>query len=328
MYRLTRAFCTVNTSYIATQRQPVNAVPVRMAMDEGVWSFGYGSNMDIVALQTKKKVRVSQYAPAVLKGYKMAFTQGGPKYVEPGYGGLKKLEGAEVHGIAFCMDAESEAKLDRDEGAGKAYSKETVALRAYDGRDLEGFIYMPLKKTDEEHLPSARYLGVLCKGARQAGLDPEYISKLASHPVYRSEDHPEALQAREERNMAKSGLREVTRKELLDHKAEDTWVSCLGFVIKAEGSNWFGSHKGRDITTRTLMQFHGIPLDDNDDGGQPPYPLLANLTDEEVEYITNWLDFYHAGRSDKNAEMIGFLKEFKEQQESGMSEFVLPPVPK
>lgn len=299
-----------------------------MAKEEGVWSFGYGSNMDMEHMQKKKKVQVIQYTPAVLKGYKMVFNIPCIKYAEPAFGGLKKEEGGEVHGIAFCMDAESEAQLDKNEGGGFFYGKETVALKAYDGRDLDGFVYMPHKKIEEEYLPSARYHGIICNGAKKAGLDPEYVKKLASRPIYRSEDHPEVLQAREERKTAKAGLREITKEELLDHNSEDTWVSCLGFVIKVEGklAGQLKTHIGRDITSWALMWFHGNSLDDNDDLGQPPYPLVENLIAEEVEHITGWLDYYHAGRADKNAEIIGFHKEFKEQQQSGMTEFVLPPL--
>ena len=44
----------------------------------------------------------------------------------------------------------------------------------------------------------------------------------------------------------------------------DTWVSILGYVIDV-GKNWFKIHRGRDITSRMLMQFHDIPMDINDD---------------------------------------------------------------
>ena len=44
----------------------------------------------------------------------------------------------------------------------------------------------------------------------------------------------------------------------------DMWVSVLGYVVDV-GKNWFKIHRGRDITTRALMQFHDIPMDINDD---------------------------------------------------------------
>ena len=41
-------------------------------------------------------------------------------------------------------------------------------------------------------------------------------------------------------------------------------VSILGYVIDV-GKTWFKIHRGRDITSRMLMQFHDIPVDINDD---------------------------------------------------------------
>ena len=97
-------------------------------------------------------------------------------------------------------------KLDKVE---VGYNKETVTLMAYDGRKLEGFVYMPKNTSTTEYLPSPRYLGVLCKGARQANLDPGYIERLANRPVYNSEGREEVQLAREERERARHGLKEV-----------------------------------------------------------------------------------------------------------------------
>jgi len=209
--------------------------------DSGVWSFGYGANMDMVALQNKKKVKVLEHCPAILRGFKLAFSMRGPPYVEPGYGGLWREEGGEVHGVAFLMGEGGEAQLDRNEGP---YLKEIVKLEAYDGRELEGYVYMT-RNQNEEWLPSARYLGVLCKGARQAGLNPAYIEKLASHPVYRSEKHPEVMSARKTREAVRGSLRPVTREELREHRREDPWVSCLGFVIKCDA--YLTRHKAQCV---------------------------------------------------------------------------------
>ena len=75
-------------------------IPVKMASREvGVWSFGYGSNMDMVALQNKKGVRVLEHGPAVLHNFRLTFSTKGLDFVEPGFAGLGKEEGAEVR---FC----------------------------------------------------------------------------------------------------------------------------------------------------------------------------------------------------------------------------------
>lgn len=288
--------------------------------------------MDVVALQKKKKVRVLEHTPAVLSGYRLVFSQQGPQYVEPAYAGLKKEVGSEVHGIAFCMGKESVEELDKTEAPKDGgYGKETVTLNAYGGRELVAYTYVPNMKspfhevamTEEEYLPSERYKGIMCKGAEKLGLAQSYLTMLGSLPTYSSATRPEVLQARAEREKARDGLKLITREELAGHKTDSPWISCLGFVVNKY--NWFlGSHKGRDITSRVLMQFHGIPLDDNDDGGFPPYPLVSCLSAKELEYVTSWLDFYHVGLQ---GDLVGFLKEFKEEQDKGATNFVLPPVP-
>ena len=103
---------------------------------------------------------LSAHTPAVLHDFKLAFTLSGIAWCEPVFANLAEEKGSQVHGVAFCMSKESMEKLDRVE---TGYLKKMVTLKAYDGRDLDGFVY--IKETDRpEGNPSARYLGVLCKG--------------------------------------------------------------------------------------------------------------------------------------------------------------------
>ena len=75
------------------------------------------------------------------------------------------------------------------------------------------------------------------------------------------------------------------------------------------------------------MHFHGIGLDDNDDRGRPPYPLLKSLQGTELDYLTCWLDHYTLDQNDSHRpNIIGYLKEFKEQQNTNSTTFILPPI--
>jgi len=298
-----------------------------MSGEENLWSFGYGSNMDVVALQAKKNVRVIDHTPAILYNFKLTFSIKGMTYAEPAYASLKRKDGEEVHGVAFLMGPESLAELDRTEAA---YNKESITMISYDGRSLDGFVYMPKVEREEEYLPSKRYLGVLCKGAKQAGLKTDYVDKLEARSTYNSADHPEVLEVRAKRKeiITNGNLNDITCKELAEHKDNESWISVLGMVIR-QNSN-VSSHKGRDVTSRMLMHFHGIPMDANDDSGLPPYPLIYNLTPDEQEYIERWLDHYQLGPFDnqlKNVEIMGLLKEFQDQQQMGSTEFKLPNKP-
>ena len=71
-----------------------------------------------------------------------------------------------------------------------------------------------------------------------------------------------------------------------------------------------------------------IPLKNYIISGRPPYPLVSQLNKDEVEYLTQYLDNFQAGVSSDGVgdlgEILGFLKEFKEQQDSGKTDFKLP----
>ncbi len=131
-------------------------------------------------------------------------------------------------------------------------------------------------------------------------------------------------------------LKPITRAELSAHSSPDApdggaWACVLGYVVKPTAGPWFPSHRGRDLTTRMLCQFHGIGMDENDDGGKPPYPIIKDLTADEVEYVTRWLDHYQAIQSTDGVnnlgQILGHLVEFREQQESGKTDWKLPKIP-
>ncbi len=70
-----------------------------------------------------------------------------------------------------------------------------------------------------------------------------------------------------------------------------------------------------------LFQLHGYGLTDNDDGGKPPYPVIKELTEEEREYVSQWMDFY---TTRANGKCVAFLAEFLQQQKSGITDWKLP----
>ncbi len=60
-------------------------------------------------------------------------------------------------------------------------------------------------------------------------------------------------------------------------------------------------------------------MDDHDDRGQPPYPLVKDLTKEEKEYVYTWLDKYF-----NQGPCVAYLAEFLIQQKSGHTDWFLP----
>ena len=93
-------------------------------------------------------------------------------------------------------------------------------------------------------------------------MNPDYIEKLEKRETYTASSHILALRSK---RPDPSSLPPVTVEEMAKHAdGDDVWTGALGYVVKPRAI-FFSSHKGRDLTTRMLMQFHGIPMDDNDD---------------------------------------------------------------
>ena len=238
----------------------------------------------------------------------------------------------EIHGVAILMPKADVATLDKVE---QGYDKAWVSLAAYDGSSIDNaFVYVRQEGKSvlppEQAIPSARYLNVLVSGAKAAGLNSAYIDKLAAHKVY--EPSPATL-ARRAALPSPGALPEITVEELAKYDGNTEGlpvrVGVQGYVF--ECSSFFGRHKGRDITTRSLYQFRGLSLDDNDDRGRPPYPILSDIDASEPElreYMNRWLDHYvgkeTGGPDDGPAVVVGYLKEFKEQQASGVTTWVCP----
>ena len=161
----------------------------------------------------KERYFFTEHTPAILKDFKMTFSLKGMHHCEPYFSGLTAQEGAEVHGVAFRIDMEAAAQLDRNESV--TYKKEMVTLKSYDGRDLHGFIFINKTPPEGDFETSSRYLNVLVKGAKEAGLDPDYIDQLSKRPVYQPDQV--TLQARQDRPDPDS-LKEITVEELAKHK--------------------------------------------------------------------------------------------------------------
>ena len=137
--------------------------------EKRVWSFGFGSNMDVGALRTKKMLNILDHMPAVAKDWEMSFSSKGIPCVEPFYALALPKAGAEIHGMAFSVPESDVAKLDAIESG---YSKGKSTFIGYDGREVEGFLYT--KKDVGEATagnPSSRYLGVLVNGAKEQNLN-------------------------------------------------------------------------------------------------------------------------------------------------------------
>ncbi len=77
-----------------------------------MWSFGFGSNLDRVALETKKHVKILDESAAILKDWKFSYISGIP-FAEPAYANVEvnglqlKVALQEYFFVALIISCES-----------------------------------------------------------------------------------------------------------------------------------------------------------------------------------------------------------------------------
>merc|ERR1712065_93025 len=146
-----------------------------------MWRFGYGSNLSVLNLKKKKNLNVIEHHTGFIKGFQLSFGLKGISHVDPAFASVKQVPGAEVHGLAFKISEEEAKGLDKQE---VAYNCTPVPFTSYTGEELTVGIYLPKNPPTEEYLPSKRYLGLLQKGAKEAGLDQKYVDILNNQKYY------------------------------------------------------------------------------------------------------------------------------------------------
>jgi gamma-glutamylcyclotransferase len=120
-------------------------------------------------------------APAVLRGYKLAFD------VDSRYWGGKVADLIEekdgvVHGVLFEVPPMAKDAVLRKEGVATGLFQEIAVTVEAEGKQLaaKAFQARPEKRT-EEGPASGRYVGFLVEGARERGLPEEWIALLERH---------------------------------------------------------------------------------------------------------------------------------------------------
>merc|ERR1711990_1151446 len=101
---------------------------------------------------------------------------------------IVEADNEEVWGVLWELSIEHLTTLDAQEGVPTVYNRKTVTVEV-DGGEEEAFTYFLVKPVEEDRRPSAVYLDVIVRGAKENGLPEEYIEKLQSieHNGYRGE---------------------------------------------------------------------------------------------------------------------------------------------
>ncbi|MGD2117907.1 MAG: gamma-glutamylcyclotransferase [Chromatiales bacterium] len=153
--------------------------------------FGYGSNLNMTSLRAKG-VEPLASRRAVLPGWCLRFNVQHFFRHEGGVGNIERSDKADsrVLGVLYDCPDEALAPLDAVEACGHGYDRITVDVDA-EGESVPALTYVGMPEfIDDSCLPSRRYLNIVVDGARQAGLDSDYVQNLMAHPVHQSKEHP------------------------------------------------------------------------------------------------------------------------------------------
>ena len=121
---------------------------IETSNDGYVWRFGYGSNIGLETLQTKKNLNPSRYLTGTIQGFELYFMKGF-QYVEPGWAAVRPSSPSQyLHGSAFLIPREEARGLDRQEGG---YDVLPCKFESYDGEIVENVcLYVPKKRDKVE----------------------------------------------------------------------------------------------------------------------------------------------------------------------------------
>ena len=153
------------------------------ADDEVIEYFAIGSMMNRTSL-TMRDLNPSKSRPAYLKDFQLIF---GMKY---GMAAARKESGHTIHGVLHRITKDELVKLDKIE---TWYIREKVPVTEYHDGDMKNvdkegtlayvYVFKPdlLAKDPElfaEHPPKQRYLDILKEGAKDYGVDEDYINNV------------------------------------------------------------------------------------------------------------------------------------------------------
>ena len=139
--------------------------------------FGYGSNLSIKSVQED----LNPNAKYVMKGFLPNYEVSWPMWSETeqsGYSGIMEAPGDMVHGVLYEMTEQELIAMDNLEDCYKGdYRRETFLVLGEDGKWYEAELYRVIDPQGPFR-PARSYVEIMLEGARELGLDSEYIKKV------------------------------------------------------------------------------------------------------------------------------------------------------
>ncbi len=255
--------------------------------------FGYGSNLNLTSLKAKGVLPKRSYV-GQLPNFGLKFNvqhwfrhEGGMGNIEPSDDPNDVVEGM----LHECTEEDLEA-LDRMEAYGVGYDRVRIKVDTHEGLK-EALTYTGLPEIiNEDCLPTRRYLNIILKGAREAGLSNNYIQKLEKHPLF----YPKS----------RGSFRHIEDKPIfnassLSSKPYLTGLAGAVFDMKCSRKELEYLHTffgGKDMTL-----FHLKRLDTSDGSETIEDFVNGKLTAYQQQYLNNYLyeyskEFTYVGRYD------------------------------
>jgi len=159
--------------------------------------FAYGSNMLERRLRALKRVPDAKFcAVGQVPGRRLAFHKASSD--ESGKCDIPHCEdpSSVVHGVLYEVPDEQLAALDRAEGVGFGYIRESIEVRRDDGISVSALVYVAEPSAIQPKLaPFTWYHAYVVAGAREHNLPPGYIFRLAAVAAIPDPDTARAARA-------------------------------------------------------------------------------------------------------------------------------------
>ncbi|KAL0476425.1 Ggct [Acrasis kona] len=161
-----------------------------------MWYLAYGSNMNSNTFKVRRKIKPFEFHPCTVAGYTLNFQMVGYPYMEPSFASVHKITeqekdtAVELHGVVYRITTEDYIRIRKTEGGGgndnAGYDDIDVLVKTYDGKNIWARTLIGHQDwvSNNNALPSLRYLELLRQGAKEHGISEQYQKYLLSLEHY------------------------------------------------------------------------------------------------------------------------------------------------
>ena len=145
--------------------------------DGSVYYFAYGSNMSSKVFRHGfRRLKPTSAERATLDGYRLAFSEAGIPFFEPGFANVEVDSTAMVEGVLYRITEKEMDDLHISEG-GRAYNIIEITVRGLLSGTIQALTFQS-KEVAHGLLPSKRYIDILIDGSQEHSLSEAWVTML------------------------------------------------------------------------------------------------------------------------------------------------------